>query len=113
PSPFLAARLDYQPSGSRDVVILEVEGLTAASVGRTPNEKSMGTILDTLPDEDPLVRALYSVPTLGAARDGLNSLSGEVYTTFPVVSVAAIDQFAQAVLRGMDHPEAEDGRRGW
>src|SRR5690554_6341257 len=92
--------------------------MTYADLARTPNEKSVGQILDDLYERDRsagLVRALesYGTSSESAFRAGLNSMSGEIYTAFPVVSVAAIDRFAQAVLRGMDDPEAEDGRRGW
>src|SRR5690606_25659292 len=84
----------------------------------SPNEKSVAQMLDALADRNVtsgLVTAAYSYPvgSESAYRDGLKSLSGEIYTTFPVASVATIDRFAQAVVRGMDDPDAEDGRRGW
>src|SRR5690606_37110934 len=47
------------------------------------------------------------------ARRRLNSLSGEIYTAYPVLSVVGIDRFAEAVLQGMADPAAADGRQGW
>src|SRR5690606_16536843 len=103
---FLRTGLSYkdEPAGG-NTAVLELTGLSFSELAISPNEKSVAQMLDALADRDltsPLVTAAYSYPvgSESAYRDGLISLSGEIYTTFPVASVATIDRFAQAVVRG-------------
>src|SRR5690606_35107069 len=112
---FLEARLDYQPAGAPDGVILQVEGLPVASAARTANQRSVAELLDALAEHkaSALFDAVYRVSGAEQALTALDRLSGEVYTAFPVASAAVIERFARAVLEGMEHPEAEEGRRGW
>lgn len=106
---YFRAGLTYEAQA----VILELLGLRFEDVARTHNEKEVARVLDGTPEDHVLVKAMYSADTEQQARHWLNQLSGEIYTVYPLVGAAGLDNFRRAVDRGMASLETTQNRHVW
>src|SRR5690606_30906195 len=112
----LSASLHTERNGGSDHLKLTLTTRSIGDLARTGNEQIVAAVLDQIYGTDPdseLIGPFKTMRGESVARRGLNSLTGEIYAAYPVLSVAGIDRFAGAVLQGMADPAAANGRRGW
>jgi subtilase-type serine protease len=74
---FIGGSLDYAASGIQ--LSVERNATTFASVGQTPNQRSVAAAVEGLGTGNPVYESLLLSPTASSAQQAFQQLSGEIY----------------------------------
>ncbi|WP_436095183.1 autotransporter outer membrane beta-barrel domain-containing protein [Bosea sp. LjRoot237] len=77
-TPFLNLRDAYDANNAYLTVI---QTRTVGSIGTTPNQIEVGKSVDSLPAGNPIQSGMINQPTLDAARNALDQVSGEIHAS--------------------------------
>ncbi|MGI6852019.1 autotransporter domain-containing protein [Mesorhizobium sp. 1B3] len=109
---FLSSTLDYAGGDGNDVTLmLERNGRSFASVGRTSNQIATATALDSLPADNRLWKAVSLTRDEDVARSAFDQLSGEIHASTATGLIEDSRQIRDAVNNRL-RSAFEDVREG-
>jgi subtilase-type serine protease len=82
---FIGGSLDYAATGIQ--LSIERNATTFASVGQTPNQRSVATVVEGLGAGNAVYESLLLSPTASSAQQAFQQLSGEIYPALGAVFI--------------------------
>ncbi|MFJ4590232.1 autotransporter domain-containing protein [Pseudomonas moraviensis] len=107
---FIGGALDYAASGIQ--LNIERNATSFASVGQTPNQRSVAAAVEALGAGNSVYESVLRAPTQASAQQAFQQLSGEIYPALGTMLINDSRQLRDAVGERL-HDESATRSNGW
>jgi len=107
---FIGGSLDYSATGVQ--LAIQRNGTSFASVGQTPNQRSVAAAVEQLGTGNPVYESLLLSPSATSAQQAFQQLSGEIYPALDTLLINDSRYLRDAVTERLQADPATGGS-GW